>query len=161
LYSNEQQLKRGGASMSDALEQYLPHWNAEQLLQVCGDMPEMLTELVDLYTNTFPEQEAKLSVALEAKHSADSTLYAHDIKGSSANMGAKSVRTTAAAMEALAKQEQFTEAAALLPELHSNFESFSTVLRGYVKRIHAEGEKEEDDESDDESEEDQENLASS
>mmetsp|Transcript_33694 Transcript_33694/g.84584 ORF Transcript_33694/g.84584 Transcript_33694/m.84584 type:complete len:143 (+) Transcript_33694:134-562(+) len=132
------------AEAPENLDQYLPHWNAEQLLQVCGDMPDMLAELVDLYLATFPEQEQKLRTSLEAGESNDSRLYAHDIKGSSANMGAESVRKTAAAMEALAKEQKLREAMKLLDELHANFEAVSMVLRGYVNTLFDEEEEEEE-----------------
>lgn len=66
-----------------------------QLQDVTGGDIDFQKELVDLYANEFESSLSKLEGAARAKDQPNSVLYAHDIKGSSANVGAEGVRVVA------------------------------------------------------------------
>jgi PAS domain S-box-containing protein len=68
-----------------------------------GDDQELVKELVAIYLEESPKQMQQVRQAVADKNMADLSLYAHSLKGASANMGAMEVRYAAADLEAKGK----------------------------------------------------------
>lgn len=92
-----------------------------RLEDASGGDAEFLRELVDIYLE---DAEVRLSELKEALISADSDSFgrtAHQLKGSSANMGAVSVSDWAKQLEQAGKTDGLAKAADMLPELEQAF----------------------------------------
>eukprot|EP01114_Cavostelium_apophysatum_P004580 TRINITY_DN148_c0_g1_i1.p1 TRINITY_DN148_c0_g1~~TRINITY_DN148_c0_g1_i1.p1 ORF type:complete len:119 (-),score=25.42 TRINITY_DN148_c0_g1_i1:267-623(-) len=96
--------------------------NLGQLHDISGGDISFERELIDLYRNEFANTLENLTVALASNDQKSAILYSHDIKGSSANIGAEAVRLLGERMEYLAREGQLTEASVYLPMVREAFQ---------------------------------------
>ena len=89
-------------------------------------------ELIDIYKQSCDEKLPLLEEALQKEDEKNSVLYSHDIKGSSANIGAECIRRVAEKMEKLCRDFKYSEALALMPELRQEYELTYTVFAEYL-----------------------------
>jgi len=87
------------------------------LRQISNAEPGFFRELIELYSQQMPKSIQKLSIALKAQNEKESVLMSHDMKGSSANIGAEACRDLAAEMEKLCKERKFQETENLLKKM--------------------------------------------
>eukprot|EP01103_Thecamoeba_quadrilineata_P001998 TRINITY_DN1187_c0_g1_i1.p1 TRINITY_DN1187_c0_g1~~TRINITY_DN1187_c0_g1_i1.p1 ORF type:complete len:165 (-),score=37.09 TRINITY_DN1187_c0_g1_i1:3-497(-) len=73
--------------------------NNERLNEVCDEDNEFMIELLQTYKETTLISIKELGVALEKLDKNDSTFHAHDLKGSSANLGMDRVMKISARIE--------------------------------------------------------------
>mmetsp|Transcript_18644 Transcript_18644/g.26129 ORF Transcript_18644/g.26129 Transcript_18644/m.26129 type:complete len:199 (+) Transcript_18644:148-744(+) len=92
-------------------------------------------ELIDIYKQTCDEKLPQLEEALQKEDEKNSVLYSHDIKGSSANIGAECIRRVAEKIEKLSRDFKYTEASALIPELRQEFELTYIVFGEYLQDL--------------------------
>lgn len=92
-------------------------------------------ELIDIYKQTCDEKLPQLEEALQKEDEKNSVLYSHDIKGSSANIGAECIRRVAEKIEKLSRDFKYTEALELIPELRQEFELTYIVFGEYLQDL--------------------------
>jgi PAS domain S-box-containing protein len=86
-----------------------------------GDDQELVKELVAIYLEESPKQMQQVRQAVADKNMADLSLYAHSLKGASANMGAMEVRYAAADLEAKGKAGDNSGLEGLMDKLEEAF----------------------------------------
>jgi HPt (histidine-containing phosphotransfer) domain-containing protein len=85
-----------------------------------------------MYRQTCEEKFPLLETAFAEENNANSVLYSHDIKGSSANIGAESMREVSAIMEKLSRDANYKAAASYLPALRTRYEKTCEVFDEYL-----------------------------
>jgi len=103
------------------------------LKEVSEGDKEFEQELIDLYKETCEEKLPLLETALKKLDSENSILYSHDIKGSSANIGANVVRQISEKMELFSRKGEYKEAHKLYPELKEELQKTYEVLAKYIE----------------------------
>eukprot|EP01116_Phalansterium_solitarium_P019866 TRINITY_DN5705_c0_g1_i2.p2 TRINITY_DN5705_c0_g1~~TRINITY_DN5705_c0_g1_i2.p2 ORF type:complete len:251 (+),score=64.24 TRINITY_DN5705_c0_g1_i2:85-837(+) len=96
-----------------------------------GDM-EFLTQLIELFKETTVENLESLRLALEQSNQHDAIHFSHDIKGSSANLGAQLARVHAAEMERLSRDGQLEDCAKMMPELKRRLDTIFKALDDFL-----------------------------
>lgn len=96
-------------------------FDAARLHAVSDGDEEFELELIDLWRNNMEEKLPLLRVALKAKETRKATLYAHDMKGSSANIGAVSVEFVAKILEDFSKASIFDDGLAAVDALEKEY----------------------------------------
>jgi CheY-like chemotaxis protein len=86
-----------------------------------GDDEELVAELIEIYLEESPKQMQQVKDAIASGNMANLSLYAHSLKGASANMGAMEVRYVAADLEAKGKAKDATGLAELWDKLQQAF----------------------------------------
>lgn len=86
-----------------------------------GDNDEFLREIVAIYLEDTPLRIAELEQSLAANDVPKFTRAAHSVKGSSANLGAMTVRAVAEQLEHRSAKEGIEDVAALLASLKVEF----------------------------------------
>jgi CheY-like chemotaxis protein len=86
-----------------------------------GDDQDLVKELVAIYLEESPKQMDQVRKAVMDKNMADLSLYAHSLKGASANMGAMEIRYAAADLEAKGKAGDSGGLDELMQKLESAF----------------------------------------
>ncbi|HVU24248.1 MAG TPA: Hpt domain-containing protein [Opitutus sp.] len=86
-----------------------------------GDNDEFLRELVDIYLEDTPRRLVELDESLTANDRPKFTRAAHSIKGSSANLGASTVRAVAETLEHRSATENLASLAGLITDLKAEF----------------------------------------
>jgi len=87
-----------------------------------GDGDAFLREVVSIYLEDTPKRIAELDQSLAAGDRPKFTRAAHSIKGSSANLGALSVRAAAEILEHRSAQQGLDNLAAPLADLKAEFD---------------------------------------
>ncbi len=87
-----------------------------------GDDQELVAELIVIYLEESPKQMNQIKEAIATGNMANLSLYAHSLKGASANMGAMEVRYAAAELEAKGKANDSSELQPLWQRLQEAFE---------------------------------------
>lgn len=90
---------------------------------------EFLRELVDIYVEDAEERLAEIKEALISADEDALGRTAHQLKGSSANMGVVSVADHAKKLEDLAREHAISDAAEVLPSLEHEFARARAALR--------------------------------
>lgn len=85
------------------------------------DADEFLREIIGIYLEDTPARFADLDQSLVAGDTPKFTRAAHSIKGSSANVGAMTVRALAEKLEHQSARQGLAEVAPLLAELKAEF----------------------------------------
>ncbi len=99
-----------------------PRLNIEQLRQISEGDHEFEDDLLESYKSELEELLRQLKPLLEAGTDHESCVrLAHDVKGSSANVGAEGVRGVGKKMEDLAREGRYKDVLALLPEAKEEF----------------------------------------
>jgi HPt (histidine-containing phosphotransfer) domain-containing protein len=86
-----------------------------------GDGGEFLREIVSIYVEDTPKRIAELKAALASKDVPAFTRAAHTIKGSSANVGASSVRALAERLEFMSKRDGLGSVGPLIANVEAEF----------------------------------------
>lgn len=86
-----------------------------------GDNDEFVREIAGIFLEDTPLRIAELDQSLAAGDTAKFTRAAHSIKGSSANLGANSVRAVAEKLEHQSRTDGLAGVATLLSELKAEF----------------------------------------
>lgn len=112
--------------------------NLEQLKNVTEGDPEFESEILKLYQEELSSSLEKLVQALELKNRKDSTLYSHDLKGSSANIGADAIREIGRVMEEICKDGSLEEAEMYLDQLREEVNEIHSILDKHLNRLASE-----------------------
>jgi signal transduction histidine kinase/CheY-like chemotaxis protein len=91
--------------------------DGRELLKRVGDDREFLTELVNLFREEGPKQLGKIKTALEKKDAAEVLRGAHSLRGTLANLAARSAADLTAGIEHAAKSEDLPRAEVALQSL--------------------------------------------
>ena len=98
-----------------------------------GDNDEFLREIIVIYLEDTPLRLAELDQSLAVGDGPKFTRAAHSIKGSSANLGAMTVRTVAERLEHQSAKQGLGDVAGLIAEVKAEFSrahaEFSKLLR--------------------------------
>jgi CheY-like chemotaxis protein len=99
-----------------------------------GDDEELVAELVEIYLEESPKQMQQVRDAITSGNMANLSLYAHSLKGASANMGAMEVRYVAADLEAKGKSKDATGLEELWDKLEQAFVRATTEFKNPSNR---------------------------
>lgn len=86
-----------------------------------GDNDEFLREIAGIFLEDTPQRIAELEQSLASSDTAKFTRAAHSIKGSSANLGAVSLRAVAEKLEHHARTQGLAGVTGLLTEIKTEF----------------------------------------
>ena len=86
-----------------------------------GDYPDLIQELITIYLEESPKQMEQIRQAAQTGNMANLSLYAHSLKGASANMGAMELRYAAGELEAKGKAQDNSNLQPLLERLEAAF----------------------------------------
>lgn len=111
-------------------------WDWESLMdRLMGD-PELLRDVVEAFLEDMPNQFVLLRRHVDTEDPASAALYAHSIKGASANVSAEALRVWADKLEDSCRAGDFATARGLLTELSALFEQVSQAM---VQKVSPEG----------------------
>lgn len=99
-----------------------------------GDNDEFLREIAGIYLEDTPSRLAELDQSLETNDTARFTRAAHSIKGSSANVGANTVRAVAEKLEHQSRAEGLGAVMPLMASLKVEFARAQTELNKLIGR---------------------------
>lgn len=99
-----------------------------------GDNDEFLREIAGIFLEDTPQRIAELDSSLAAGDLGKFTRAAHSIKGSSANLGAATLRAAAEKLEHHARTHGLTDAAALIAAVKTEFARAETELRRLIAK---------------------------
>jgi CheY-like chemotaxis protein len=121
----------GGSIGEDLEEGYLDRSVLAGLreLQEEGE-PDILRELIELYLSDVPPRIVALRKAVEAGDARSMTQIAHSLKGSSANMGARSIATLCTELEEIGRSGALAAAPAWISRLEGEFGRVREVFEG-------------------------------
>jgi HPt (histidine-containing phosphotransfer) domain-containing protein len=109
-------------------------FNLEQIRQISEGDHEFEDDLMESYKTELEELLVKLEPELKlGQNHADCVRLAHDIKGSSANVGAEGVREVGKVMEELARDGKYDEVLVLLPKVRQEFDEFCLIWDDYKR----------------------------
>jgi PAS domain S-box-containing protein len=100
-------------------------WDA--VIAICGD-EYIVKEICAAFLEDGPNTIKSISEAIQAGSSEEIRLYAHKLKGSSANIGAKALSEKAHQLECAASEEQLAEVGPLFAEIQGEFEKVVSFL---------------------------------
>ena len=112
----------------DEVKNKIPVFDKAALLRRVDGDEEFLADLVGLFLQDIPKQMNMLEEALGNNNASLCERLAHSIKGSSANLGAESIRMVASEMEAAGKNGDLIGTVALFRRLKEEFAAFETAL---------------------------------
>jgi signal transduction histidine kinase/CheY-like chemotaxis protein/HPt (histidine-containing phosphotransfer) domain-containing protein len=102
----------------------LPAFDRRDLLERLGGREEMLGRFIDMFSRNVVGYMDALQTAIAQGDVEQVRIQAHTIKGAAANISARRMRETSAAMELHAKEGRIDEAAGLLEKLKAELEEF-------------------------------------
>jgi HPt (histidine-containing phosphotransfer) domain-containing protein len=100
-------------------------WDA--VIAICGD-EYIVKEICAAFLEDGPNTIKSISDAIQAGSSEEIRLYAHKLKGSSANIGAKALSEKSHRLECAAGEEQLAEASPMFAEIKGEFEKVVSFL---------------------------------
>jgi HPt (histidine-containing phosphotransfer) domain-containing protein len=100
-------------------------FDSSRLDALAGDAPELVRELVSLFTTDVAERLSRLREAVERGDDHSTKRAAHGIKGAAINMGAEGLATLA---EALEYAESDAEPQGSTDRMQAEFEAVSAML---------------------------------
>ncbi len=98
-----------------------------------GDHDEFLREIAGIFLEDTPLRIAELAQSLGAGDAAKFTRAAHSIKGSSANLGAMTLRAVAERLEHQSRKDGLGGVAPLVDEIKSEFARAEAALRKIIQ----------------------------
>lgn len=98
------------------------------------DNDEFLREIAGIYLEDTPLRIAELEASLAAGDVQKFTRAAHSIKGSSSNLGANDVRTTAEKLEHQSRSEGLSDVVTLLQTLKADYARAEAELNKLIAR---------------------------
>jgi CheY-like chemotaxis protein/HPt (histidine-containing phosphotransfer) domain-containing protein len=102
--------------------------DVERLVEFAGGSRTALIEITDLYFSQTAEQLDQLEAAVRDQDATATARIAHSSAGASGVCGVIGMEPLFREVEQFGKQKRLTEAAALLPRLHSNFKRIRTLI---------------------------------
>jgi len=108
-----------------------PLMNFSRLREVSDGDEEFARELAGMYKDSCDEQILNLQNAVEAGIQEQAILFSHDIKGSSANIGADRAKTISANIETSCRNGKFLEAKQQIPFLERALLETYSLLEKY------------------------------
>jgi CheY-like chemotaxis protein/HPt (histidine-containing phosphotransfer) domain-containing protein len=87
-----------------------------------------VVELIDLFLEDAPSQIGKIAAAIETGNRPDLRLFAHTLKGSATNMGARPLAAVCLQLEQLASIADETQERELLSKLHAEWDRTRNAL---------------------------------
>lgn len=99
-----------------------------------GDNDEFLREIAGIYLEDTPQRLAELDQSLAAGDAPKFTRAAHSIKGSSANLGANTVRALAEKLEHHARSQGLAGVEPVIAELKAAYERATLELNKLMGR---------------------------
>ncbi|MBI5691711.1 MAG: Hpt domain-containing protein [Verrucomicrobia bacterium] len=97
-----------------------------------GDNDEFLREIAGIFMEDTPKRLGELDTSLAAGDIPRFTRAAHSIKGSSANIGATSLRTVAERLEHHTRQHGLAGVTAMVAEVKAEYGRAETALRALI-----------------------------
>jgi len=88
-------------------------------------------ELFDIFCGEYQKNVESLHEAIMNNDQKNAILHSHDIKGSSANIGAVGLKAVAAKMEELARKGELTPILALIPSVQVAYEQTTKSFKEY------------------------------
>jgi HPt (histidine-containing phosphotransfer) domain-containing protein len=98
-----------------------------------GDNDEFLREIADIFLEDTPLRIAELGQSLTAGDVSKFTRAAHSIKGSSANLGAMTLRAAAEKLEHQSRTDGLGAVAPLVEEIKTEFSRAEAALRQIIQ----------------------------
>lgn len=109
--------------------------NTEHLLSVADDDVEFLQELWECFEEEYDSSYTTLKSACEEKNQSDATLYSHNIKSGSANLGAEKLREISAGLEVAAKKNDFQTILDSLDNLQAAYDELKTEFTNWLATL--------------------------
>ena len=106
----------------------LPVFDRDELLERLGGRDEMLGRFIEMFDRNVAGYMEALDAAIERGDTEQVRIQSHTIKGASANISARRMRETAAAMEIHAREGRLDDAAVLLQKLKDDLKVFSEAV---------------------------------
>jgi HPt (histidine-containing phosphotransfer) domain-containing protein len=97
-----------------------------------GDNDEFLREIAGIFLEDTPQRIADLDQSAVAGDTARFTRAAHSIKGSSANLGASSLRAVAEKLEHQARNQGLADVAGLVEQVKAEFARTQVALQSLL-----------------------------
>ncbi|MFO7981308.1 MAG: Hpt domain-containing protein [Candidatus Aminicenantes bacterium] len=101
----------------------------EKVMERVGQDKEFLYELLNIYTEDFPENIKELEQSIAQKKHDSIQRLGHYLKGSSANLGLIELEKESFTMECAGKEKDTQKAQKTLKKLQSEFD----ILKKYIK----------------------------
>jgi signal transduction histidine kinase/CheY-like chemotaxis protein/HPt (histidine-containing phosphotransfer) domain-containing protein len=108
--------------------QTVPVFDREELLERLGGRDEMLGRFLDMFTRNAAGYMEALEAAIAGGDGEQARIQSHTIKGAAANISARQVRETAAAIEVHAREGKLDEVAGLFLQLKDDLAAFERVI---------------------------------
>jgi CheY-like chemotaxis protein/HPt (histidine-containing phosphotransfer) domain-containing protein/anti-sigma regulatory factor (Ser/Thr protein kinase) len=126
LCLNQTPLEHGSKGIDDIeVSEDIINW--EQLINMWGG-EELIKEVTAIFLKDSKERLAKLSEAVKAGDSKEIKFYAHAIKGSAKNTGAKRLSDIANQLECVGRENDIKTATTIFDKLKTEFEKVATFL---------------------------------
>jgi signal transduction histidine kinase/CheY-like chemotaxis protein len=110
--------ERHAIASADASNDRLPVVDFESLLKRCLNNRDLPKKLLTKFHARLPQELNQITEAVAARDSAQISALAHRLKGAAANLSAEPMREAAAALEAIGRSGDLTEADAWLARLN-------------------------------------------
>lgn len=102
-------------------------WDREFALEQAGQSEELLSELVQLFSDTSAEDLAKIQTALSEGDAQGMGDAAHSIKGAAASLGIEEIRKVAHEVEKAGRKGDIDSAKSFLPDLEQLLRHFESL----------------------------------
>eukprot|EP01119_Soliformovum_irregulare_P003031 TRINITY_DN13314_c0_g1_i1.p1 TRINITY_DN13314_c0_g1~~TRINITY_DN13314_c0_g1_i1.p1 ORF type:complete len:124 (-),score=28.87 TRINITY_DN13314_c0_g1_i1:48-419(-) len=109
-----------------------PLFDPSRLTEVSDGDKDFEADLIEIYRETCEQKLPLLEEALKSKDKDNSVLFSHDIKGSSANLGAERVRKISGDMEMNCRNEDYDKALEDFPLLNEQLQATYKVLEDFL-----------------------------
>ena len=103
-------------------------YDHQELLKRVGGDEDLSRELLEMFLEEFPHKLEEIKKALKEEEAPMVARVAHTIKGSSANIGANTIREAALEMEIASKDLNLNLANTLVDKIQGEFERLHTFL---------------------------------
>jgi two-component system, sensor histidine kinase and response regulator len=110
------------------MPEVLDHATLASLLEIVGDDPEFVDELVDTFLADVPGQLAELRGAMSTGTAADAVRPAHTLKGTAGTIGARAVEATSRSIEEAARAGSVDGLEAQVEELETSLRQLEAAL---------------------------------
>lgn len=113
------------ASEQPVQDENIPVFDRSELLERLGGRDEMLGRFIDMFIKNVTDYMTSLKSAIDSADGEQVRILAHTIKGAAANIAARRVKETAAAMEVHARAGRVAEASELFRQLQDEIDVFN------------------------------------
>ena len=120
-------------SITSEEETLLLVYDKSDLLERLGNKNELVGRFIGMFIKNVTGYMELLKSAIASRDQEQTRVQAHTIKGAAANISAKRMQRTAAAMEDHAKNARMDEVATLLPQLNDEFIEFKLITTPQTK----------------------------